>query len=168
MPTAAREWKKAGEDLELPSGNVCLAKKVGLQAFLKRGLIPNSLLPIIENSLKQGKPVRPDDPTGGIKLDLESLSSILDLQDEVTLASVLEPKVSRVPAEGDPDYKERNPDKLYIDDVDQDDKAFIFSWAVGGVSDLEQFRARQREGLDLVRSLQNMDDAAESNAGAGG
>lgn len=164
MPTTARAWKKGGEDLELPSGNVCLARRVGLQSFLKRGMIPNSLLPIIENSLKQGKPVQPDNPMAGVKLDLESINSILDLQDEVTLSAVIEPKVARIPVEGDLDYHERDPDKLYIDDVDQEDKAYIFSWAVGGVSDLEQFRERQREGVDLVRTFEDVGDATERTA----
>jgi hypothetical protein len=35
---------------------------------------------------------------------------------------------------------DRDPELLYVDEVDEDDKNFIMSWAFGGTSDLEKFR----------------------------
>src|SRR5690606_27892198 len=50
MVTDAKAWKKTvgkTHELELPSGNTCLARRPGVQAFISKGLIPNSLLSLL-------------------------------------------------------------------------------------------------------------------------
>lgn len=38
-------------------------------------------------------------------------------------------------------FSERNDDLLYVDDVDEEDKMFIFNYVVGGSADAERFRS---------------------------
>lgn len=142
--TPVSQWKKKTEPvpLDLPSGNTCLVQPVGMEAFIKQGFIPNSLLPIVQKSLAAGEAGRPDEINAGEMMaealqDPEKLRDIFDVADAVTVYCVVEPKVHPVPE----DDSSREEDKLYVDEIDFDDKMFIFQYAVGGSRDLEAFRA---------------------------
>lgn len=143
-PTTAQQWKKAsqGVPLEVPSGNTALVRNPGMQIFMQRGLIPNSLMPIVRQAMS-GKPLdlKAEDMTE------QHLEDMLALFDAVTVYCVVEPKVLAVPADGE----ERAEDVLYVDEVDFDDKQFIFQWAVGGTKDLEKFREEQAATMESVR-----------------
>lgn len=161
-PTSVSEWKrKAGSDLKLPSGHVCRVRNPGMKAFLSAGLIPNSLIPIVTEALTRG-----ESPSGGaskqdaavekklqeeLTSDPKLLTDMIDAIDNVTVYCVLEPKVNPTPMREIPkddgsvelveDFDAKDPELLYVDDVDFEDKTFIFNWAVGGTRDLERFRA---------------------------
>lgn len=154
--TPVQSWKAKvkGHAIQVPSGNVCLMRKVGLQVFMKQGIIPNSLMPIVQKAISQGKP-----PSNK---DLEALSSneslmddMMELMDEVTLFCVIEPRVERVPRDDQgaiiPIGDDRRSDNLlYVDEVDIEDKMFIFNVAVGGTSDLERFRQESAAHMEDV------------------
>ena len=143
-PTTAQAWKKQaqGVPLEVPSGNTALVRNVGMQVFLQKGLVPNSLMPIVRQAMS-GKDVdlKVEEITEG------QLADMLALFDAVVVHCVVEPKVMPTPAEGE----ERADDVLYVDEVDFDDKQFIFQWVVGGTRDLEQFRKEQAASVESVR-----------------
>ncbi len=153
-PTPASQWKKAsaGTPLQVPSGNTALVRSSGMQIFLTKGLIPNSLLPIVRQAMS-GKQVdlKAEDITE------DQLADMVMLFDAIVVHCVIEPTVLPVPAEGE----ERDPEALYVDDVDFDDKMFIFQWVVGGTRDLEQFRKEQAAGVDAVRGSATLESAAE-------
>jgi hypothetical protein len=160
--TSASEWKKqAGKPLELPSGKVCLARNPGMKPMLSAGLIPNSLIPIVTEALSRG-----GSPSGGaskqdeaiekqlteqLKTDPKLLVDMMDAIDAVTVYCVIQPKVHPVPMKEKVDElggvtliedpAAKDDDLLYVDEVDFDDKTFIFNWAVGGSRDLERFRS---------------------------
>lgn len=141
-PTSVKEWKKAtvGHELRLPSGNVCLARRPGMQAFITNGTIPNSLMPMVNKFLNEGKaPKSTKDVLGGEELTPELIADMYRMFNDVVLDVVIEPKVSNPPNS----EEDRDDDVLYIDEVDDEDKSFIFNWAVGGTSDLEKFRSEQ-------------------------
>lgn len=166
-PSTAQAWKKkaAGIDLAVPSGNTAKVRPVGIQVFLQRGIIPNSLMPIITEAISGGKQVSIKD----MGMDHQKLKDTVQLFDDVTCYVVVEPKVSAVPKfnaahlhEGICKEEEvgneiplghelRDEGTLYVDEVDMDDKMFIFQWAVGGTKDVESFRAEQAAMLESVR-----------------
>lgn len=152
--TPAGQWKKAsvGQALQVPSGNTALVRNSGMQVFLTKGLIPNSLMPIVRQAMS-GK--QPD-----IKLDEvteDQLADMVALFDAIVVHCVVEPTVLPVPADGE----ERSTEALYVDDVDFDDKMFIFQWVVGGTRDLEQFRKEQAASVESVRGSAALEGTAK-------
>lgn len=175
--TEVTGWKKAtdGSPLEVPSGNVALVRPVGIQAFLTQGIIPNSLREMAMEAItkKKAPEMKPENLTS------EQLVEMVTLFDTVTVYCVVEPRVHRIPvftlthyeaATCDPDEvgKEipighpcREADRLYVDEVDLDDKAFIFAIACGGTRDLESFRAQRASGLELLSGVSDVEDSTE-------
>lgn len=148
-PTTVADWKKDAtgigllHDLKLPSGKVAQCRRVGIETFLKLGMIPNSLASVIQRQIsKAQKGAQVDDQEFELELmkmleDPSKLGEIVELADSVTLFCVVQPKLQKAPE----DPADRQDDKLYVDEVDLEDKMYIFSWAVGGPEDLATFRA---------------------------
>lgn len=135
--TNAKSWKAGlARELELPSGNVALVRRVGLDTFLREGRVPNSLLPMMRGALAGKRPELKNDD-----LTADMLNDMLTMTDTVVVSVVVEPRVQFAPQVGN----ERDPEALYIDEVDLTDKQFIFQWALGGTSDVEKFRDQSRQ-----------------------
>lgn len=151
--TSSTGWKKKskGEEVVVPSGNTALVKRVSIDVFLRKGVLPNSFMPIIENALKEGK--APEIGDVASSLDIDKIEEIMGMYDAVLLHIVIEPHVLPVP----PPEEARDPDGLYVDDVDLEDKVFLFNWAVGGTADVEAFRKEQAANLAIVRSSEDME-----------
>lgn len=157
-----QDFKKKAKnrvELTLPTGAVILAKGLtNMRAFLKSGVIPNSLLTIIQESIDKG--VEPDmdqllQPKGDSnEVDPQSLDDMLALIDNATVECWILPPTA-FPPENDED---RRDDVLYTDEIDDQDKLFVFQWAIGGSDDLETFRKEQVAGMDRLRSGQNVED----------
>jgi hypothetical protein len=166
-PTTKTQWKKTvgGTELEVPSGNVALVRRLGLQVFVKKGVIPNSLMPMVNKAISSGEFDVKDELEG---LNEQMLEDIIALYDAILLECVVEPHVSPVPLLSQvhvdaglcgPDdignpvpYALRDQEELYVDEVDFQDKVFIFQWVVGGTRDVESFRAEQDAAMDALRS----------------
>jgi len=146
-PTSASQWKKkavSGTLVVVPSGNQCLIRTPGMQVFLRNGVIPNGLQAFIQDAMKRG--AVQDDAVAEMLNTPEKLQEISDLADQITVYCCIEPKVAPTPLDedGDPlplDSDDRDPEVLYVDEMDFSDKMFIFSAAVGGPTDLEKFRS---------------------------
>lgn len=160
--TDISEWKKdttggkAETKLQLPSGKVCLVKLVGLEPFFKQGLIPNNLLPIVADALSKGKGLSQAQTTALIT-DQEMIKAMLELADKVVCEVVLKPTVVMPPD----DVSERDPATLYIDEVDLQDKMFIFQFVVGGTRDLETFRSEQEAAVVTLADGEAVPAAAQ-------
>jgi hypothetical protein len=142
-PTTAREWKqKRGADLPVPSGNVALVRLLGPEVLMRKGSMPDSLLPIVEAAVREGKGMPPQ-KMAELASDPEKLDEILVLIDHVVVEAVIEPRVAPAPENED----DRRPDVLYVDEVEWEDKIFIFNFVVGGTRDLETFRKQQAAAL---------------------
>lgn len=164
--TNASAWKKSsvqGGELEVPSGNVCLVRKPdGMRVFMSKGMIPNSLMPIVQTAIAEGgkgnaKPVDPSKLMAEVLEDPKKLQDMMSLIDAVVCDIVLEPKVCPVPAEGE----ERDDEVLYVDEVDMDDRMFLFQFAVGGTKDLERFRGEQASTMASISDGGEVRDEAE-------
>lgn len=167
--TPVSEWKKKSgpTPLDLPSGNTCLVQPVGMDAFLKQGFIPNSLLGIVQKALAAGEAqkldeINTDEMMAQALQDPEKLQGIFDVADSVTVYCVVEPRVYPVPTDT---TVPREEDKLYVDEIDMDDKLFIFNFAVGGSRDLEAFRQGTTVGVGSVPVGDSVQLPAEQSAG---
>lgn len=158
--TSIREWKAANKPapLKLPSGFTALVKVPGLSILLSEGLIADTLTPMAEAAVQRGKgrPQGPsDDELAELARDPEKISKALDTFDKVLVYCVVEPPVTYYKYDDDTVIPEedRDEDVLYSDEVDLEDKMFIFNVCVGGTRDLESFRKQFSETVDGIQSV---------------
>lgn len=178
--TAANAWKKQkGENLELPSGNVALVKRPGPQALLQEGVMPDTLMPIVTQAIKRGKGMKVDDLNLDDPAVISDMIDSIDklLVRVVVEPKVAYHKCLKTPDMGGasagpahevwvtideelrdgatecPNCGKVHPDGdeiIYADEVELDDKFFVFNYAVGGTRDLERFRSEQSARLGDV------------------
>lgn len=160
-PTPASGWKKAGALLTLPSGNVLRVKNPGIMEMAHQGLVPNSLMTMIMSSVSKGNELKAEEI---FDADL-NIADMFEMMDSAIMLMAVEPEIHPVPvwdeedvqAErcrrdqiGQPALAKQDPELLYISDVGEEDKMFIWQWATGGTADVEQFR---RESSDMLGTL---------------
>lgn len=158
---APTSWGNGGsggvEELTVPSGQMCLCRRAGVEGLIKAGVLKNidSLSAIVnEKHLKR--------VNGEIQLDMKSLDeaafdTITDTVDKIVCFAVVQPPIKRVPD----DVTLREPRVIYADMVDLVDKMFIFNFVVGGTRDLESFRNQFNELLGDVESGSRLPGEAE-------
>jgi hypothetical protein len=170
--STASGWKKnvQGYPLDVPSGNVALVRPVGMQAFLVQGIVPNSLREIaMEAITKKKAPQLSMD-----ELEPGQLEDMLAMFDGVCVYCVLKPRVAPIPHFTQDDFDNdvcsedevgqaipfgdprRDEDKLFVDEVDMEDKAFIFQFACGGTRSVEQFREEYTSRLEQLSGEQDV------------
>lgn len=139
------------QELALPSGAVCLAIRPGAQGLMKMGLL-DSLDQL--TSLVQVDHIDSKDPRKATKVDIQQLRQDpkkllegMEMMDKVIAHVVQEPKVFLDEHDDKGKVKARRVGVIYADMVDEEDKAFIFQWCMGGTADLEKFRAESAELL---------------------
>lgn len=194
-PTPAKSWKRdRGEEVELPSGNVALVKRPGMEKLFSAGVLPDELTKIALESIDKansgGKPQDhkskgPDDiDPEMMKKFMEgenAVQDIFDSFDRITEMCVIEPPVKwhmrkvlidglhATDDKGKPRYEEiplsdRDEDTLYTDDIDMEDKTFIFNFVVGGTRDIERFREEYGDAVATVQPREDVAVSAESTA----
>jgi hypothetical protein len=150
--TPVSEWKKGNQPhpLELPSGKTILARPVGVEAFFKAKTIPNSLMEIVAKAVQTGKEdVEELDlaaTMASLAEDPERLQDVFVMADNITMYCVVEPRIYPVP----PPEEGRDETRLYVDEIDMDDKLFIMNFGMGGSRDLESFREATTVGVGSV------------------
>jgi hypothetical protein len=166
--TAAGWGQSRGEDLELPSGNVCLITRPGLPELLAAGILPNSLLQAAQVAVQNGKSnskKKRDVDSAVQKMRDEAMADpakmveMFDAFDRVTSFCVQEPKcLYYKDDEGNiiPEEQRDYDHFLYSDRVALEDKTFIFNFVVGGTRDIEQFRKESAADVAAVRPVQDV------------
>jgi len=145
-----KEKARQGALVALPSGNQVRIRNPGMQVFLQRGMIPDSLTPIVRKALSGG--VEPDEKDLREAMSQSDIEGLFKLFDDVVMSTWVQPKVHPVPE----DESDRDDSLLYVDEIEFDDKSFTFQFAVGGVRDLESFREQQEEMLERLSAGQDM------------
>lgn len=162
---APNTWLAGGvgqmEDLTVPSGQLCLVRRPGLQGLMKAGVLHNmdSLSQVVnEKHLKRvnGKSTDEIDMTS-IMSDAKSLDDVMHVMDKVICHCVVKPEIHMTPN----DITRRKPNVVYADMVDLMDKVFIFNFVVGGTRDLETFRGGLNESVGSVEAVEDVPDEAE-------
>lgn len=154
---------------ELPSGLIVRVRNPGgLQSFVSAGTIPNSLMAIINKGIAKGKGAVAEEIVGEDgKIDPKMMNDMMALMDAVALKVIVEPKIEPRLTEADLEAYNlehpnspadnieqiRNMDLLYVDELPDDDKNFLFQWISGGTRDLEIFRERLDSGVDAVATV---------------
>lgn len=159
-PTAVSTWKKSAQApiLVLPSGNAMRVRKIGLQALMKTGKMPNSLMAYAEKAVKKGKKQEvTEQDMLAILQDEEQIREIAKFMDEVTILCAEEPVVHPVPEEG----VERSDELLYVDEIDEEDKSFLFQAVMGGTTDVETFRSEHAGNVAAIRGRENVGGKAK-------
>lgn len=168
--TPVSGWKKKGDDapgvailLPFPSGNTMRVRNRGFRSFIQAGIIPNSLLGVIEEALAKGKEpdlgkLQKDDGT----LELTTIDDMFTLMENVMIECSVEPKVHPLPE--DPD--ERSDELLYIDEIDEEDKLFLFQWVTGGTRDVERFRSEYAAHLATLPGGEDLGSPAKPASSA--
>lgn len=170
--TSAKEWKsrskRKGKEMVLPSGFTCVATRVNLQVFLKTGKIPNSLRSMIDKAMA-GKEVNQEEIVAklleGDKEALETFEDMMMMVDAVVVDCMLDPKVLPAPGNDEPRSEDnptgRSEEELHVDEMDEEDRMFLFNFAVGGTRELQSFRAGQEATLEHVLAQQGSGGATE-------
>ena len=136
-PSSVSDFKRGPEPVELPSGHFITIKKVGLQALIAGGQIPNELLGMIQSAIDKGKGDEKKIIQKAVALDADKMNQMIDLMNNTVCFCAQDPEVHPVPK----DDEARDPEKLYIDELEEEDRVFIFQYVTGGTRDLESFRA---------------------------
>lgn len=173
--------KRLGGLMQLPSGAVVKTRNPGgLRVFMDAGVIPNSLMAMIQKSLKSGiKPSAEDIMPDG-ELDPQMINDMTALLDHIAIKCIVEPPVNPVPTEADmqvwnknnPDEQITDPeelrsdDQLYIDEFPDIDKQFLFQWISGGTRDLETFRQKHEQSVASLATVANNASNTKLNSGS--
>lgn len=161
MPGQSRKAKKYSLgttkpiELNLPSGNVCLVNRPGVRGLIKAGLLDSldSLTGLVQRDLLDSNDPKKQAQAAQQLLDSpERLEEGLSIIDRAVCHAVVEPKVLMPPPEGE----QRDPEATYADEVDDEDKMFIFNFIVGGTHDIESFRAETQGRLGLLSTGQDV------------
>jgi len=153
--------KKSRTTLALPSGLIVRVKKMdSLKLLMSEGEIPNNLIKYVNLAIQDGVVNEKDLAE---ELDLGDLQQIQQLMDRITIECWVEPRIYPVPD----DEANRIDDQLYIDEVDLEDKMFVFQWVMGGDADVERFRQEHQATMDTMGSISKMASAAPRDSDVG-
>lgn len=158
--TQAAGWKGKKAivtQLELPSENICKVRRTSIAKLMAANIFPDELQSMISSNISKAKGQNPAKKSGeSAEVDMKNFPVFLEAIDKVAVMVIVEPKVVR-PVRIDEDGNEveleddeRDIDVLYTDDVDLEDKIFVFQWAVGGDSNLTTFRRELSAGVGSV------------------
>lgn len=169
-PYAPTTWAKDTEDLECPSGQLCLVRRIDPLKLLGSGAIHKTdmITSLIDQrhvskKAKGGKnSAKSQEMTTDMALkqalaDPAKMQELSNTMDEVVLATVVKPVILPEPEDG----KEREPGKVYIGMVEPDDKAFIMQFAFAGHRDAAKFRRELQQSVDSLADVEPVGDSAQ-------
>lgn len=121
------EWRERRQPTVavLPSGLEVQLKRVSLENMAFSGKVPMGLLVDIAQRAKNGQKVE-----FSIADMLQNIEQYIDMIDALVTAALVFPRIGAV----------TDDETLLLEELDFNDKLFIFDWALGGVSKLSQFR----------------------------
>lgn len=149
------------EELTTPRGQTCRARKMSIEDMIKAGVLmeADALTAQIKKytkKVKKGKPSGQGAPSYSSEIDEKKLledpsaiTSLIGMIDKALPHIVVSPKVAlhytsqtvgktRVTKLIPPEERDQN--LVYTDQIDFEDKMFLFDWAAGGLSAMLQFR----------------------------
>lgn len=162
------------EDITVPSGQLCLARRPGVQGLVAAGVLDHvdSLTTLVgEKHIKRAKGGQVEDiDVKELAKDPKRLIDVMQVVDTIVCHVVLKPAISPSPkckicnnviewhswapndeVDHQPDIDEK-PGAIYAYQVDLEDKMFLVNYAAGGTRSLERFRRESAESLERVES----------------
>lgn len=148
------------EDLTVPSGQLCLVRRPGMQGLIKAGILHNvdSLSQIVNEKHLMRIEGKPDQINmASLMEDDSGMDEVLHVMDKVICHVVVKPEIHRTPN----DVTLRKPGVVYADMVDLVDKMAIFNYAVGGTRDMERFRGGLESALGSLEAGEGVHESPE-------
>lgn len=180
MPSPQYSLGKKKETYEhtVPSGEVCLLKKLGLNDLIAGGVLDSfdeltAMVKEMHLDRVAGKPNQEsvtDEATLTILQDPIKRRNLLTVADSVTVLAVVDPQVWPVPdpKAANASDRERKSDRLYVDDVDMLDKFSIMSQSIVGIQEsmaaMKPFRPGSEPNLADVAAGKNLPHKAKQAA----
>lgn len=146
-PSTPADFKKKREPVLLPSGQRIILKPTSLSAFLQTGSLPNSLMQVVKKAMGDKTGKKADEAAAGLMDDPKGLADLFEAMDQFVVAIAVEPAVHPVPE----DESTRDDNLLYVDEIDLEDRMFIFTRAIGGSGEVQPFRAEPPSGVERVQ-----------------
>lgn len=158
MPPVNNVWASqtptgATEELTLPSGQTCLAKRLGMEGLIEAGVLAeaDSLSATVDKHVRKvrGGKGRADGNElneASLMKDRETMRAIITLADKALPVIVESPSVKlHYTTDGKGNtimipLADREPGQVYTDMIGLEDKVFLFEWAVGALANLQTFR----------------------------
>jgi hypothetical protein len=164
--TSAKDWKSSARtavELPLPSGNVCMAINKGMKVFLENGTVPNSLMEMVQSAIDSAEKKPSSQQIKDQAEDPNTLAAMITMMDKVVIDCVVEPVIMPIPTKEDGSWDEaaKDPDLLYVDDIELQDKMFIFQWTVGGTDDVAKFRAEFSTVMEDIPDGGEVEDSSK-------
>jgi hypothetical protein len=159
------------ENLTLPSGQTCLAKKVSIESMIEAGILDqiDSLTATVERYTRRVKGGKVPDGTpvmdSSIMGDSNALKLMITMADRALPHIVVSPpvalhfsertvgktKVTKRLSEADRiPLREERPGLVFTDQIDLGDKMELFQWAMGGLDKLQAFRGESTPDVGSV------------------
>ena len=123
--------------LEMPTGIFMEVRRPDITVLVKNGIIPADAAVDISMLIERAG----ESQKNGTKFNIsnDEYKKYMEIVDKIVLASVVNPKVK----EGEVTDQEYDDGIISVDDIEQVDKEFIFSYANSGVTDLKPFRQKE-------------------------
>lgn len=141
------------EDVEVPSGQLCLARRPGVEGLLKAGILHqlDSLTSLVQANLNPSTgAVSAEAALSQVMGDPEKLAEMMRIVDKVVMYVVVKPEIQSTPD----DVTRRENNVIYADMIELEDKMFLLNYAVGGTRDLERFRGEHAASMGALANVQ--------------
>jgi 5,10-methylenetetrahydrofolate reductase len=164
-PQDFKKKRKIGELLELPSGLVVKVRSVDLVSLVVSGKIPNSLLQTVQDHLSPlegDKPGVEDGTELAKNMSPEDLAEVFSVMDSLVVAMAMEPQIHPEPENED----DRDETLLYVDEIDGEDKLFMFNWTQQGVKEMTRFPGGPQAGMAAMEESGSTKPKARKSAGS--
>lgn len=168
-----RVWgKNKYQDLTVPSGELCRVRRaVGPDVLVKLGIMDqlDSLSAIVSTdhvARVQGLPQLTDKQLIEMATNSKAIDKFMGVMDRVVCHIVVEPRLTLpfTTIEGEDKWiplDDRDPEVLYVDDVDLQDRMFLLNYALSGVKEWESFRKESDETVERLGRLTEIADTTE-------
>lgn len=166
-PTSPTAWKGGRREIiatvELPSGNVATLRRPGMEAILSKNLLPDPLSNIASKAIEAGRSGKKiEDVSAEVDKEVDAATAkddgykqTFEAFDKVAVLCFVEPAVRLNTVQADDTFEGlsvgdviplelREDSLLYTDEIDIEDKTFVFNYAVGGSADLATFREQSQ------------------------
>lgn len=158
---APTQWGTVGqsEDLEMPSGQLALVRRPGLQKLMQAGVLNNMdvLTKIVQSDHVQKTGAVGMDQITDLLNDPQKIDEMMRVIDKIVVYCVVQPELHMTPD----DVTNRVPGRVYADQVELDDKMFIFQFAMGGTRDLDRFRKESEVAVGSLGDVKDVEGTAE-------
>ncbi len=149
-PSSVSDFKKKPEAVKLPSGLSMVLKHTSMTGFIQGGNIPNALLKVVQGAIadQKGEDLSEDSvDVSELLADPSKLKDVFGAVDAFVISVAIEPQVHPTPD----DEADRQDDLLYVDEIELEDKMFIFGRAMGSTDSIAPFPSKPTKRVGSIQ-----------------